>query len=155
MKYNEGIKYELVRCPRELTPPQGLHAVRQGYVELSYVTSGEGALIVRDCEVPCKAGDAFAFAPCVRRSFVSKNDSELVFRRILFDPTVWLDGDESCSDKPSFCYGLFGGDPSVACAVLNSSTVALIGSLFDALEDELSCERNEWKRVVKGYLSDK
>ena len=153
MKYNEGIKYELVRCPRELTPPQGLHAVRQGYVELSYVTSGEGALIVRDCEVPCKAGDAFAFAPCVRRSFVSRSDGELVFRRILFDPTVWLDGDESCSDKPSFCYGLFGGDPSVACAVLNSSTVALIGSLFDALEDELKCERNEWKRVVKGYLS--
>jgi len=122
--------------------------------EISLVTQGSGFHRILNQTIPCKAGDLYIISSDVPHGyFLSESKEPLTVRRLLFDPKDLFPPEISASGNPRFCYGVFNDNPVTAYAMLNTETQKEIHSLFDAIEEEIREQKNEWQDAIRAYLT--
>lgn len=123
-------------------------------IEISIIVGGSGIHQVLGQAIPCKAGDIYIINSNVpHRYFASEEGTNLIVRRLLFEPSDWFDGELAITTCSNFCYGVFSENPITAYAMLTQRMLERILSLCDSLTIETLEKKSEWRSAVKAHLS--
>lgn len=138
--------------PAEKTEKQELE--RSCLLVIDMIDSGSGGHLVDGRELPCKENDIYVISPDTPHRYFLTEDSEgLTVRRIAVQLDCWLNGRAADKDSRHYCYGVFEDGEQVAYAMLNSTAKERISDIYDSIECELADRENEWKSVVKAYIT--
>ena len=122
-------------------------------IEIALVTEGSGIHRILNRSIPCKAGDIYVVSSDVPHGYFTLDEkTPMTVRRLLLDPSAWLDGEVAAKESARFCYGVFRDGAVVSYAMLNAETQEEIERLFDAIRFELGERREEWYDAVRAHL---
>lgn len=150
------IECEIFSCESVFETEKAISRIKSSDVfDICFVVSGEGIHKVLNHEIPCAKGDICIISPNVPHGyFLSHAGGSLTVRHIRFNLSDWFSADVTDREKRGFCYGVFNENSVIAYATLNSYMYERIYSLFDYIECEVLEGKNEWRELVKGYLSN-
>ena len=150
-----NIRHEIFSCEEVYSSDDALMDLKTHEdIEICMIVAGSGVHLVLDQAIPCKAGDVFVTPPGIpHRYFLESSEEKLTVRQLRFCADEWLEGEIAATENARYCYGLFNDGSITAYAMLNSAMRERIGALYDTIECELLEQKNEWRSVVKGSLS--
>lgn len=144
-----------IYCDEPFLPERSFSRLeRSEYIELNMVTEGSGIHCIFGRAIPCGVGDVYVLRPNVAHGyFTAEEMTPLSVKRIRFNVDDWFSGDISRQDSVRFCYGVFGDNARIACAMLSSETRAMFCSICASIEKELEAKKEECRAAIGSYLS--
>ena len=123
-------------------------------IEIDMVVSGNGVHRVLNQAIPCKSGDIYiTHSDTPHAFFAAESGDALTVRRLWFDPSDWFEEAVASTISPRFCHGVFSDGTLTAYAMLTERTQNEINGLINAISQEISEKRDEWRTAVRAHLS--
>ena len=129
------------------------HLYTHNVIEISIVVSGNGIHHILKEAIPCKEGDIYVIRPGIPHGYFLADVGEtLTVKRILLDMKDWFEGEVSTPESSRFCYGIFRDNAVSSYAMLNAQTQKEVAALCDAIDQEISAKKHEWKDAARAHL---